>query len=108
MLRLRFWLLLLTNALIAQALPTQERRDADFASIRTELTHGRSGKRRDPLDKYFHESTVSPSLSLSPPLPSPSPHLFLPTHPLMPPSSTRTMMAASPPPSSLKSNANQP
>ncbi|EON67346.1 hypothetical protein W97_06599 [Coniosporium apollinis CBS 100218] len=60
MLRLRFWLLLLTNALIAQALPTQERRDADFASVRTELAHDRSGKRRDPLDKYFHESTFHP------------------------------------------------
>ena len=36
-----------------------EKRDADFASVRTHLIKDHSGKKGDPPGKYFHESTVS-------------------------------------------------
>jgi phosphorylcholine metabolism protein LicD len=34
--------------------------DADFLDVRTNLDKDRSGKRGDPVDKYFHESTFNP------------------------------------------------
>jgi len=34
--------------------------DADFLDVRTNLDKDRSGKRGDPKDKYFHESTFHP------------------------------------------------
>ncbi|KAL6241539.1 mannosyltransferase [Rhinocladiella similis] len=34
--------------------------DADFVDVRTNLDRDRSGKRGDPKDKYFHESTFHP------------------------------------------------
>lgn len=34
--------------------------DADFLDVRTHLDRDRSGKRGDPKDKYFHESTFHP------------------------------------------------
>ena len=36
------------------------KRDADFIDVRTKLEKDRSGKRGDPKDKYFHESTFHP------------------------------------------------
>jgi phosphorylcholine metabolism protein LicD len=38
------------------------KRDADFASVRTRLTKDYSGKRGDPKNKYFHESTFHPHM----------------------------------------------
>ncbi|TKA81171.1 hypothetical protein B0A49_01884 [Cryomyces minteri] len=51
--------LLLGFSVVAAAAPLQPR-DADFASVRTRLDRDRSGKKGDPPDKYFHESTFHP------------------------------------------------
>lgn len=38
--------------------PAIQRRDADFLSVKTKNKEDHSGKGGDPVDKYFHESTV--------------------------------------------------
>ncbi|ORY08647.1 LicD family-domain-containing protein [Clohesyomyces aquaticus] len=47
---------------LSEALPALQPRDADFASLRglTTVSRDRSGKKGDPVDKYFHESTFHP------------------------------------------------
>lgn len=46
-----------SGAALKKPSPTIERKDADFASVRTRLVKDHSGKKGDPKDKYFHEST---------------------------------------------------
>ncbi|KAG4442920.1 hypothetical protein IFR05_001624 [Cadophora sp. M221] len=54
------WLLSLPAVLsIASALAIQKR-DADFYSVRTHMHKDMSGRRGDPTEKYFHESTFHP------------------------------------------------
>ncbi|KAK3061521.1 hypothetical protein LTS18_006021 [Coniosporium uncinatum] len=36
------------------------KRDAEFVQVRTKLTHDHSGRKGDPNEKYFHESTFNP------------------------------------------------
>ncbi len=47
-------------ALLVLLLLPLARCDADFLDVRTNLDKDRSGKRGDPKDKYFHESTFHP------------------------------------------------
>lgn len=51
----RLWLLPVATS-IASALVIQKR-DADFFSVRTHMHKDMSGRRGDPVDKYFREFT---------------------------------------------------
>lgn len=66
--------------------PAIRRRDADFLSVKTKNKQDHSGKGGDPVEKYFHESTVSPNAADC--------TAIVPD--ADPPSSTRTMTAALP------------
>jgi hypothetical protein len=57
LLRLPFQVLLCFSY-FTHATPLLRKRDADFESVRTRLVKDHSGKGGDPVDKYFHESTV--------------------------------------------------
>ncbi|KAK7606536.1 LicD family-domain-containing protein [Phyllosticta paracitricarpa] len=41
-------------------IPRLQKRDADFLSVKTKNRKDHSGKKGDPADKYFHESTFHP------------------------------------------------
>ncbi|KAH9215220.1 LicD family-domain-containing protein [Leptodontidium sp. 2 PMI_412] len=54
------WLLSLPAVLSTASALAIQKRDADFYSVRTHMHKDMSGRRGDPAEKYFHESTFHP------------------------------------------------
>jgi len=53
------WLVSLPTVLSVVSALTIQKRDADFFSVRTKMTKDMSGKRGDPVEKYFREFLLS-------------------------------------------------